>query len=203
VVAESTEFNVNDEAHKPGGAPTIADAQLKLAIACVEQRDLEAARRHAKLAAKHATPDWPHLASLGILLFQLSRFPAARRVLSQAAQNGPLGSEALKVLAALSHRAGEVAKARHCIAAWVQFNAIATPSYPQPDRPNLLRLRSVEKSYFGIKTDQSTGLRYCWLKGGHFSTQNLIDRNRCNLYIGTVFGNNPVRPDALPMLTWS
>ena len=198
MVAESTEFNVNDEADKPGGAPEIADAQLKLAIACVEQRDLEAARRYAKIAAKHATPDWPHLASLGVLLFQLSRFPAARRVLSQAAQHGPLGSEALKVLAALSHRAGEVEKARHCIAAWVQLNAIAGPSKPQPERPNILRLRSVEKSYFGIKTNRKTGLRYCWLKGGHFSSKNLIDRNHCNLYVGTVFGNNPVRPEALP-----
>jgi hypothetical protein len=31
VVAESTEFNVNDEVYKQSGAPAIADAQLKRA----------------------------------------------------------------------------------------------------------------------------------------------------------------------------
>jgi glutathione synthase/RimK-type ligase-like ATP-grasp enzyme len=198
MIPESTEFNLNDEADKQGGSPTIADAQLKLAIACIKQRDLDAAKRHAKIAAKEATPDWPHLESLGIVLFQLSRFKAARRVLIQASQNGPLGIEALKVLAALCHRAGEVENARCCIAEMMQLNAIAGPSHPHPDRPKILRLRSVEKSYFGIKTNRKTGLRYCWLKGGHFSSKNLIDRNRFNLYIGTVFGNNPVKPDALP-----
>ena len=198
MIPESTEFNLNDEACKQDGSPTIADAQLKLAIAHAERRDLEAARQHAKIAAEQATPDWPHLEQLGIVLFQLSRFPAARRVLIQASQTGPLGAEALKILAALFHRAGEVENARRCIAAMVQLNAIANPSRLHPDRPKILRLRSVEKSYFGIKTNRKTGLRYCWLKGGHFSSKNLIDRNRFNLYIGTVFGNNPVRPDALP-----
>ncbi|MEM6519239.1 MAG: hypothetical protein AAF722_07905 [Cyanobacteria bacterium P01_C01_bin.70] len=195
---ESTKFNLNDEAHKQGSSPTIADAQLQLAIACVEQRELEAAKRHAQIAAEQATPDWQHLERLGSLLFQLSRFSAARRVLIQASQTGPLGAEALKILAALYHRAGEVEKARRCIAAMVQLDAIAGPSHPHPDRPHILRLRSVEKSYFGIKTNRETGLRYCWLKGGHFSTKNLLDRDRFNIYIATLFGNNPVRPDALP-----
>ncbi|RZM82552.1 tetratricopeptide repeat protein [Leptolyngbya iicbica] len=188
---KSTEATLN-------GSPAIADAQLQLAIAYADQRDLESARRHAQLAAAQATPDWPNLESLGVLLFQLSRFSAARRLLTQAEQNRPLGSEALKMLAALYRRSGETAKARHCIAAWVQLDAIAAPNHPHPDRPNILRLRSVEKSYFGIKTNRKTGLRYCWLKGGHFSSKNLIDRSRCNLYVGTVSGHNPIGPEALP-----
>ncbi len=182
------------------GSIAIADAQLQLAIAYAKQGDLEAAKRHAQLAAEQATPHWQNLESLGVLLFQLSRFSAARRLLTQAEQNGPLGSEALKMLAALYRRAGESAKARHCIAAMAQLNAIAAPSHPHPDRPNILRLRSVEKSYFGIKTNRKTNLRYCRLKGGHFSSKHLIDRNRCNLYVGTVFGNHSIGPEALPQV---
>ena len=150
---KSTEFNLNDEADKQGGSPRIADAHLNQAIAWAEQRDLDAARRHAKISAEQATPDWQHLELLGIVLFQLSRFPAARRVLIQASQNGPLGIEALKILAALYHRAGEVENARHFIAAMVQLNAISRPSHPHPDRTKILRIRSVEKSYFGIKAN--------------------------------------------------
>ncbi|MFP4006896.1 MAG: tetratricopeptide repeat protein [Spirulinaceae cyanobacterium] len=197
-IPESTEFNLNDKACKQDSSLTIADTQLKLAIAHAQQGDLETARRHAKIAAKQATPDWQHLELLGIVLFELSRFQAARRVLIQASQNRPLGIEALKILAALFHRAGEVEKARQCIAAMVQLNAIAGPHDPHPDKPNILRLRSVEKSYFGIKTKPKTGLRYCWLKGGHFSSKNLIDRDRFNLYVATACSNNPIKPDALP-----
>lgn len=142
MIPESTEFNLNDEADKQVGSPTIADAQLKLAIACVKQRDLEAARRHVQIAAKQATPDWQRLESLGIVLFHLSRFPAARRVLIQALQNGPLEIEALKVLAVLYHRAGEVENARHCIAAMVQFNAIAFCRRPSCSSWTHLRRRS-------------------------------------------------------------
>ncbi|MGD1853390.1 MAG: hypothetical protein ACFB2W_03995 [Leptolyngbyaceae cyanobacterium] len=189
---------MNDEAYQRDDSSAIAETQLQLAISNIKQRDLDAAKRHAKIAAEQAAPDWPHLESLGTVLFQLSRFRAARDVLIQASQNGPLGAEALKVLAALLHRKGETEKARHCIAAMAKLNAIAGPSHPHPDRPNILRLRSVEKSYFGIKTNRETGLRYCWLKGGHFSTKNLMDRDRFNIYVATVFGNNVDRPDALP-----
>ncbi|MEM7062311.1 MAG: hypothetical protein AAF572_04010 [Cyanobacteria bacterium P01_B01_bin.77] len=198
MIPESTEFNLNDEAYQQDSSPTIADAQLKLAIAHAEQRDFDAARQYAKIAAKHATPDWQHLESLGIVLFQLSRFSAARRVLIQASQAGPLGVKALKILAALYHRAGETENARRCIAAVVELDAISGPSHLHPHRPNILRLRSVEKSYFGIKTNQKTGFRYCWLKGGHFSTKNLMNRDRFNIYAATIFGDSPIGPDALP-----
>ena len=198
MIPELPKSSLNDEAYAQDGSSAIAEAELELAIADAEQRDWDAAKRHANIAAKQAPPDWPHLESLGIVLFQLSKFRSARGVLSQAAQNGPLGVEALKVLAALSRRAGEAENERHCMAAIAQLNAISGPSHPDPDRPNILRLRSVEKSYFGIKTNRKTGLRYCWLKGGHFSSKNLLDRDRFNIYVATVFGDNLSRLDTLP-----
>ena len=198
MILESTESKLNDEASKQGDSSTIAEAQLQLAIACAERRDLAAARRHANIAAEQAPPDWPHLESLGVVLFQLSEFPSAYFVLTLASHNGPLGVEALKVLAALSRRAGDVEKARQCMAEMAQLQAIAEPSRLHPDRPKILRFRSVEKSRFGIKTNRETGLRYCRLKGGHFSTKNLIDRDRFNIYVATVFGNNLDKPHALP-----
>ena len=169
-----------------------------MAIACAERRELAAAKRHAHIAAEQAPPDWPHLESLGVVLFPLSEFPSAYFVLTLASHNGPLGAEALKVLAALSRRAGDVEKARQCMAEMAQLQAIAAPSRLHPDRPKILRFRSVEKSRFGIKTNRETGLRYCRLQGGHFSTKNLLDRDRFNLYVATVFGNNLDKPDALP-----
>ena len=198
VIPQLTESNLNDEAYQQDDSSTIAEAHLKLAIACAERRELDAARRHANLAAQQAALDWPQLELLGTMLFQLSEFSSAYFVLSQASQNGPLGAEALEVLAALFHRTGEAENARRCIAAMAQLNAIAAPSRLHPDRPKILRLRSVEKSHFGIKTNRETGLRYCWLKGGHFSIKYLMDRDRFNLYVATVFGNNLDRPEALP-----
>jgi TPR repeat protein len=69
VIPKSTESNLNDKAYKRDGSPAIAEAQLKLAIAHAEQRDLDAARRHVKIAAEQAAPDWPHLESLGTVQF--------------------------------------------------------------------------------------------------------------------------------------
>ena len=78
VIRELTESNLNDEASKRDSSSVIAEAQLALAIACAERGDLAEAKRHAHIAAEQATPDWPHLESLGTLLFQLSEFPKAR-----------------------------------------------------------------------------------------------------------------------------
>ena len=198
VISELTESNLNDAADQQDGSSAIAEAQLELAIACAERRELAAARQHAQMAAEQAPPDWPYLASLGVVLFQLSEFPLSYFVLTLAAHNGPLGVEALKVLAALARRAGDADKARHCITEMAQLQAIAEPSHPHPDRPTILRLRSVEKSYFGIKTNRETGLRRCGLKGGHFSSKNLLDRDRFNIYVATVVGDNLGRLETLP-----
>ncbi len=196
----SSDHDLLDEAYqRVRAAPHSAEANLQLAITLVRRRRLDDATRHACIAAKHATSDWPHLELLGIVLFQLGQFfPLAYNVLVQASRNGPLKAEAIRMLAALCHRKGEVDNARRCIAATAQLETIVGPRHPHPDRPKVLRLRSAEKSFYGIKTNQETGLRYCWLKGGHFSDKNLIDPERVNLYIATVFGDNLRTADGLP-----
>jgi hypothetical protein len=199
VIPDSSDRELLDDAYqRVRAAPKSAEAHLQLAIALVRRRSLDDATRHACIAAAHAAPDWPQLALLGMVLFQLGQFfPLAYNTLVQAARNGPLGAEALRMLAALFHRNGEADNARRCIAATAQLETIVGPRHPHPDRPRVLRLRSVEKSFYGIKTNRETGLRYCWLKGGHFSNKALIDPERVNLYITTVFENNLRAVDGL------
>ncbi|MEO1148306.1 MAG: hypothetical protein AAFY26_22235 [Cyanobacteria bacterium J06638_22] len=72
VIPKSTESNVNDEAYKRDGSPSIAEAQLKLAIAYAEQRDLDAARRHATIAAEQAVSDSFIMLFLGAVVFGLN-----------------------------------------------------------------------------------------------------------------------------------
>ncbi len=191
MASDSSDRDLLDEAHqRVRTAPKSAAAHLQLAIALIQQQSLDQATTHACIAAAHAASDSPQLEHLGIVLFQLGQFPLAYAALVQAARNGPLGAETFRMLVALFHRNGEVDNARRCIAASAQLETVVGPRHPLPDRPKVMRLRSVEKSYYGIKTDRETGLRYCWLKGGHLKLQDLIDSDRVNLYVATVFGDN-------------
>ncbi|MEM1190011.1 MAG: TauD/TfdA family dioxygenase [Pseudomonadota bacterium] len=171
-------------------APANAEAQLELAIGLIERGRLDEARRHAIAAAEHASPDWENLAVLGTVLFELGVFPEAHRILIQAAQLKRIGAAQLRMLAALYHHTGDVDLERHCLKAMATLEAVVGPQRIHPGKPHVLRLRSVENSYFGVKINRQTGLRFASLKGGHFSLKNLADSKRMNRYIGTVFGDN-------------
>ncbi len=188
-----------DEAYQyVRAAPNSAEAHFKLAIVLIEQGNLADAKHHAREAAEYAAPNWSHLEPLGIMLFQLGAFQLARQTLVRALRNGLLQAETFRMLAALLHRHKGTENARRCLEATAKLEPIVGPRYPHPDRPKVLRLRSVEKSFYGIKVNKKTGLRICWLKGGHVSHKNLIDLNRVNLYIGTVFGDNLMAVNGLP-----
>lgn len=178
--------------------PTSAAAHLQSAISLARRRGLDDARRHACRAAELAAPDWPQLELLGTVLFELGVWAPARHTLLRAMQNGPLGANALRILAALFHHFGEAENARRCIAAAARLETIVGPRHPQPGRPMVLRMRSVEKSHYGIKTSRRTGLHVCRLKRGHFSIRHLLDSDRVNLYTATVSGGNLRDAQGLP-----
>ena len=64
--------------------------------------------------------------------------------------------------------------------------------------PNVLRLRSVEQSVFGIKQDVETGLCSLVFKGGHFSFNHLLNAKEVNLFTATVLGDNLLNANDLP-----
>ncbi|MEM9316086.1 MAG: hypothetical protein AAGA95_15800, partial [Pseudomonadota bacterium] len=161
-------------------APADAAAQLELSIGLIQRRRLDEARRHAIAAAEHASPDWENLAVLGTVLFELGEFPKAHRVLIRATQLRRIGAAQLRMLAALYHHTGDVDLERHCLKAMATLEAVVGPPRIQPGKPHVLRLRSVEKSHFSIRTNEQTGLRFASLTGGHFSLKHLADPKRMN-----------------------
>ncbi|MEO1079237.1 MAG: TauD/TfdA family dioxygenase [Pseudomonadota bacterium] len=165
----------------------------------LEQGRLDEARQQATATVELVSPNWEYLGVLGKVLFELGLFfPAAHRVLIRAAQLGQITLEQLKMLAALSHRTWDRDLERQCLTTIAQIETVVGPLRLNPEQPNVLRLRSFEKSSYGIKTNKETGLRFCSLKRGHFSVKNLVDAERVNLFIGTVSGDNLLDITGLP-----
>lgn len=179
--------------------PSDPAARLELTIGLARLGRLDDAREHARAAAEHASPNWQQLPVLGTVLFELGLFfPAAHRVLAQAAKIGRMGAEQFRMLAALSHRAGDFELERRCMIAAGQIETVVGPPELNPDRPNVLRFNSIGKGYYGIKTSKRTGLRSCSLRRGHFSLDDLADPERINLFVGTVYGDNLQDMSGLP-----
>lgn len=183
---------------KARAAPHEPSARLRLAKALSRTPRLDLARRHARRALAAAPQDWSHAQALGVLLFKLGALPSALRVLTAAARHQTMSARALRILAALFYRANERSKARKCMAAAAFMEPVAAPRHLHPERPLLLRLRSMEKGRFGIDGNPKTGLRQAKLKGGHFSVKDLIDDDRVNCYTASVFGDNLLHAEGLP-----
>ena len=194
----SEQLLLNEAFERVHETPENPDALLQLAINLIRQSRFDDALEHARRAIEHAESDWPKLESLGRVLFSLGEFKLAYGALVLASHHRPLQAESLRILAALFRRNDEPENERRCMATIARLEAVVGPRNPNPDLPQVLRLRSFEKSRYGIKTDRETGLKHTWLKGGHFSDSNLIDLEKVNLYIATVFGNNLEEIGELP-----
>lgn len=175
-----------------------AHAHLDHAHARTSIGELDAARYYARLAANTASQGWERALELGVLSFELGEFHQAFHFLQDGSRTRHPSGKALRMLAALYHRHGDKDLARKRLAELANREPVTGPPAPDPSQPNVMRLRSFEKSRFGIKTDRATGLRTCRLKGGHFSLRNLIDQSRLNLYVGTSFEDSLSRTENIP-----
>ncbi len=181
-------------------APADAQAHMDLARLLSNRGKLRRARRHARNAAELVSAEFPQLQRLGRLLFQLGAFSQAQSVLELARQKEQLTPRSVRLLATVLFRAGEVSKARECMAQLARIEPLSVPRQIDPDKPNVMRIRSYEQSRFGTRTGRSSGLRMARLKGGHFAVRDLLDSSRINLYVGSVFGDSMLNINNFPAI---
>ena len=196
---DSLAIRSGEDAGSSAASPEAAQAHLQHAIRFLRQSQLEQAIFHARSSVRFAHSSWSSLEDLGLVLFRLGElFPLSFGVLLQAGRNGQLKERGLRTLSALFQSRGQHDQSRLCIEAMAMLATITGPKSLKPEYPNVLRLRSVEQSVFGIKQDVETGLCSLVFKGGHFSFNHLLNAKEVNLFTATVLGDNLLNANDLP-----
>ena len=173
---DSLAIRSGEDPGSSAAAPEAAQAHLQHAIRFLQKGQLEQAIFHARSSVSFAHSSWSGPGDLGLVLFRLGElFPLSFGVLLQAGRNGQLKERGLRTLSALFQSRGQHDQSRLCIEAMAMLVTITGPKSLKPEYPNVLRLRSVEQSVFGIKQDVETGLCSLVFKGGHFSFNHLLN----------------------------
>lgn len=171
-------------------APDDAERRLALAKALMPSERWPLVRRHALAAMRLAPPGWPKAAALGDLLFQIGEFDAAHGVLEACLKHGTADGEALRNLSALHCDLGDDRLARDCLMEAARLDPVSGPKRPNPNKPTVLRLRSVERSHYGIRYDRDSRCYVRRLKDGHFSVKDLVEHERVNMFVADICGDN-------------
>ncbi len=177
---------------------TDVEARLALSKVLHAAKRPAPARRHALRAGELVPADSPAAVAIGEWLFHVGEFAAARRLLEGALDRVQTDADALCTLSALRHRDGETEAARRILLRSAEIKPISPPRRIQPRRPTVMRIRSVEHSFYGILRDPKTDRYKRRLKDGHFSIKNLVNKLRLNIYVASVSGDNLLACEDLP-----
>lgn len=142
--------------------------------------------------------DWRLQFEFGVRYFQIGSLDRSEWALRQSLSRNADNATALRYLSALLSQKGDRSGAEQTARVSTQINPIIPPDRHEPDRPTVLRLRSIEKSYHAITWNTDQRVNECGLRRGHFSTRALIDRESVNLYTATILGNNLIDHEGLP-----
>ncbi len=130
------------------------------------------------------------LAGIGKALMSGGAFELAGEAYERALAVDPAQYDALLGRSALCWRWKDEAGARDAIAQAARARPIVAPDRRKPGKPNVLRLRSIDGARYRATFSRKRGEYKLLFKGGHFSIQNLVEKDRFNLYIANVLGDN-------------
>lgn len=178
--------------------PDNPDARLRLVEALIDTPRTDLAIRHVQRFSAGVPVGWSGATRLGEALFQLGDFNGARRLLAACLEHGQVNDAALRTLSAICHRLGEHKLAARHLATSAWLRPISMPARTDPMRPDVLRTRSFEGSFYASKKKKGTRIYRRWLKNGHFSLKHLLPDSWFNMAVANIHGTNLSLLDDLP-----
>ncbi len=120
-------------------------------------------------------------------------FAQADEMYRQLLGGNPQCSRAMLALSALMRRQGERKAARDLLRRAVDAQPLTPVGRQSSGRPAVYRARCIDSAAYRIVPDRRGGFKTLF-KGGHFSTQHLLDDRAVNLFVANLRGG---RTDAL------
>ena len=125
----------------------------------------------------------------GQLLLSKGKFSEAAQAFLNCLKLSPNHYESGIALSSLADARGDRKAARAILNQVARSHPIIWEGKPDPSKPTLLRIRGIEDSAYRI-VQKSDGTYTNVLRGGHFSIENLINRQQYNLMILNILENN-------------
>ena len=163
---------------------------LRLAGTAWKQHHRRRAFEHLMAALAIAPADHRVLDAVGEFHLRAGNFAQAMRFLDKSVRLKPNNTKALRDLAALHHRRGNLSKARYLACKAAAIEPIAMPHNPVPGAPTVMRVNAVENGHYGIRWNKAQQHYVRRLCEGHFSTRHLLKGARLNTAIANLAGNN-------------
>ncbi len=125
----------------------------------------------------------------GQLLLSKGKFSEAAQAFLNCLKISPDHYESGIALSSLADARGDRKAARAILHQVARSHPIIWEGRPDPHKPTILRIRGIEDSVYRI-VQKSDGTYTNVLRGGHFSIENLINRQQYNLMILNILENN-------------
>ncbi|MGK7953097.1 MAG: TauD/TfdA family dioxygenase [Xenococcaceae cyanobacterium] len=125
----------------------------------------------------------------GEFLLSRGKFAEAAQAFLNCLKISPNHYESGIALSSLADARGDRKAARAILNQVARSHPIIWEGRPDPHKPTILRIRGIEDSAYRI-VQKSDGTYTNVLRGGHFSIENLIDRQQYNLIILNLLENN-------------
>lgn len=152
---------------------------------------------HYRLASQLAPDNQDILSAHGKLLLRKGQLAEAAQVFCRCLKIEPTHYDSGLILSSLAHHRGDRKTAQQILHQTIQQHPYAWERQRQAHKATVLRLRGIDGSAYELMRRADGSYKYL-LRGGHFSIQNLVEKQTYNWLILNLLGNNGDRLTDLP-----
>lgn len=162
-----------------------AQVQLAQARELSHSEQLEEALIHCRRASQLAGDDVELLYACGKFFLRAGKFDEATDILRHCLIVEPTHYDSSLALSSLMHKAKHKQEAQTILRQAVQYHPYVWNEPFDPTQKTILRTRGIDDSAYKIIRRKNGSYKYV-LRGGHFSIQNLVEKQDYNLAIFNV-----------------
>lgn len=144
---------------------------------------------HYRLASQLAPHELDILSAHGKFLLRHGQLSAAAQLFCRCLKIAPTDYDSGLILSSLAHHSGDKKAARRLLNQTIQHHPYVWERKRQARKRTILRLRGIDGSAYELMRRADGSYKYL-LRGGHFSIQNLVEKQAYNLLILNLLGNN-------------
>ncbi len=165
---------------------TEAEEQIALAIKCRDERDFQNAFKHYQNAIALAPDRVEILREFGEFLVHIGKFAIAGKIFQHCLEINPDDLQSNLEMSSLAYENENYEQAQEILKQVSRLHSYNFISKPQPQKPNILRIRSFKNSKYCI-VQNNDGTFQSILRLGHFSLKDLVEDERYNSILVNIF----------------
>ena len=195
LMAQANADRLNNSAHSPNEQQAIT--HLIMGEKLEQLGNFDEARKHYRHASQLAPNNADILNAYGEFSLYIGQFAEATEAFCQCLKIDPQHYLSGLAMSSLFDAHGKENAARTLLKHTIQHHPYALEQAVDSQKLTLLKIRAFDGSSYSI-VQKTNGFYKHLLRGGHFSVQDLVDKDHCNLWVLNIFEDNVDTLDHLP-----